>query len=226
LNPVNGERARPRRPRRSHPVHPSPFTLYCSPVFIELTDHLRCPADHPERYLVLLPDRIVERSVIAGRLGCPVCGHTYAVAEGVAELGGPAPGPRAGAALDPAAMHVLLGLSGPGGYVALVGTAAEAWRGLAAELPGVALVAVNPPAAIVDAAPVLSVVRAPLIPLKARSLRGVVLGAEVSEDPHWVHEAARATLPGLRVVGQGAEPGVPELELLASAEGHWVAARR
>jgi hypothetical protein len=41
-----------------------------------------------------------------------------------------------------------------------------------------------------------------------------------------VREAARATLPGLRVVGQGPEPELPELELLASAEGHWVAARR
>lgn len=195
-------------------------------MFIELTDHLRCPADHAEQYLVLLPDRIVERSVIAGRLGCPVCGRTWPVVEGVAELGGPPPGPPSGAVLDPAAMHVLLGLSGPGGYAALVGSAAEAWRGLAAELKGVALVAVNPPAGIADAAPALSVVRAPLIPLKARSLRGVVLGAEVSNDPHWVREAARATLPGLRVVGRGAEPELPELELLASAEGHWVAARR
>ena len=195
-------------------------------MFIELTDHLRCPADHAEQYLVLLPDRIVERSVIAGRLGCPVCGRTWAVAEGVAELGGPPPAPPSGAALDPAAMHVLLGLSGPGGYAALVGSAAEVWRGLTAELKGVGLVAVNPPAGVADAAPLLSVVRAPLIPLKARSLRGVVLGGEVSDDLHWVREAARVTLPGLRVVGRGPEPELPELELLASAEGHWVAARR
>ncbi|MGE5231798.1 MAG: Trm112 family protein [Deltaproteobacteria bacterium] len=195
-------------------------------MFIELTDHLRCPADHAEQYLVLLPDRIVERSVMEGRLGCPVCGRTWPVVEGVAELGGPPPGVAAGAAFDPAAMHVLLGLSGPGGYAALVGSAAEAWPGLAAELRGVALVAVNPPPGIADAAPALSVVRAPLIPLKARSLRGVVLGADVAGDLHWVREAARATLPGLRVVGRGPEPDLPELELLASAEGTWVAARR
>jgi uncharacterized protein YbaR (Trm112 family) len=195
-------------------------------VFIELTDHLRCPVDHPEQYLVLLPDRIVERSVIAGRLGCPVCGRTYEVTEGVAELGGPAPLPPSGTALDPAAMHVLLGLSGAGGYAALVGTAAESWRGLAEAQPGVALVAVNPPAGISDAAPLLSVVRAPILPLKARSLRGVVLGGDVAGDMRWVREAARATLPGLRVVGQGTEPALPELELLASAEGHWVALRR
>jgi uncharacterized protein YbaR (Trm112 family) len=195
-------------------------------VFIELTDHLRCPAAHAEQYLVLLPDRIAERSVLAGRLGCPVCGRTYAVTDGVAELGGPPPGPPGAAPLDPEAMRVLLGLTGPGGYVALVGSAALSWRGLAEGLAGVALVAVNPPAGVTDAAPLLSVVRAPLIPLKARSLRGVVLGAEASADPHWVREAARVTLPGLRVVGEGADPAPAELELLASAEGHWVAARR
>jgi uncharacterized protein YbaR (Trm112 family) len=195
-------------------------------VFIELTDHLRCPADHAEQYLVLLPDRIVERSVLAGRLGCPVCGRTYAVSEGIAELGGPSPQPAAGGALAPGAMHVLLGLGGPGGYAALVGSAAESGQGLWAALGGVALVAVNPPMGIADAAPALSVVRAPLIPLKARTLRGVVLGNEVSADPLWVREAARTTLPGLRVVGQGPEPSLPELELLGSADGHWVAARR
>jgi uncharacterized protein YbaR (Trm112 family) len=194
-------------------------------VFIELTDHLRCPADHAEQYLVLLPDRIVDRSVITGRLGCPACGRTYAVTEGIAELGGlpPAPGP---APLDPVAMHALLGLGSPGGYAVLVGSAAGVWRGLADALPGVALVAVNPPPDVMDAAPTLSVVRAPLIPLKTRSVRGVVLGAEVSSDPHWVSEAARVTLPGLRVVGQGPEPADEVLRLLASADGHWVAARR
>ncbi len=195
-------------------------------MFIELTDHLRCPADHAEQYLVLLPDRIVERSVLAGRLGCPVCGRTYAVTDGIAELDGPPPRPTAGGPLAPAVMHVLLGLGGPGGYAALVGSAAQAWQGLAEALAGVALVAVNPPVGIADAAPALSVVRAPLIPLKARTLRGVVLGREVSTDPLWVREAARATLPGLRVVGQGPEPSLPELEVLASAAGHWVAARR
>jgi uncharacterized protein YbaR (Trm112 family) len=204
---------------------PTRGAVYRSPVFIELTDHLRCPADHAEQYLVLLPDRIVERSVIAGRLGCPACGRTYAVTEGIAELGGPPP--VAGAPpLDPAAMHVLLGLAGPGGYAVLVGSAASAWRGLAQALPGVGLVAVNPPPDVVDAAPLLSVVRAPLVPLKARSVRGVVLGAEASADPHWVREAARVTLPGLRVVGQGPEPRLAELEVLASADRHWVAVRR
>ena len=59
---------------------------------------------------------------------------------------------------------MLLGLGGPGGYVVLAGSAADGWRELAELNPGVAIVAVNPPPAPTDAAPVLSVVRAPIIP--------------------------------------------------------------
>ncbi len=194
-------------------------------MFIELTDHLRCPADHPEQFLVLLPDEIIARSVRAGRLGCPVCGRTYAVVEGVAELG-EAPGLTLGRALDAGAAHVFLGLQGPGGYLVLVGSAAAGWRELSELNPGVALVAVNPPDGLAEAAPVLSVLRSPIIPVKTRSMRGVVLGGEFSADPAWVAEAGRVTLPGLRVVGLGPEPDVADLEVLASAEGCWVAARR
>ena len=60
-------------------------------MFIELTDHLRCPADHEESYLVLLPDRMDGRSVREGRLGCPVCGRTYRLANGILDLGGDTP---------------------------------------------------------------------------------------------------------------------------------------
>ncbi|HEU5171793.1 MAG TPA: Trm112 family protein [Gemmatimonadales bacterium] len=194
-------------------------------MFIELTDHLRCPADHVEAHLVLLPHRVEARAVIEGQLGCPVCGRTFPIVEGVAELGG-RPVRRAGEPLPADTAHVLLGLGGPGGYAVLAGSAAVPWRELAELNPGVALVAVNPPIGVADAAPVLSVLRAPMLPLRARSMRGVVLGAELAGDERWVREAARVTLPGLRVVARGPDPAVSELELLASAGGCWVAARR
>jgi len=56
-------------------------------------------------------------------------------------------------------------------------------------------------------------------------MRAVVLGAPFGADPAWVAEAARVVLPGLRVVGQGAAPTVAALDLLADAEGWWVAQR-
>ena len=80
-------------------------------MFIELTDHLRCPADHDESFLVLLPDKMDGRSVRTGQLGCPVCGRTYAVMEGVLELGG-APPDAEGAPCSTRGCHVLIGLTG------------------------------------------------------------------------------------------------------------------
>ncbi len=195
-------------------------------MFIELTDHLRCPEDHAEQFLVLLPDEVDRRSVRTGRLGCPVCGRTYAVRDGIAELGAPPALAETGDRLTADVMHVLLGLAGPGGYAVLCGTAGADWRELAELLPGVALVAVNPPADVDDAPPVLSPVRSSIIPVKQRSMRGVVLGPEYAASPHWQAEAARVTLPGRRVVGRGPTPTIPNLELLASAGDTWVAARR
>jgi uncharacterized protein YbaR (Trm112 family) len=190
-------------------------------MFIELTDHLRCPEDHEESFLVLLPDQMDGRSVITGHLGCPVCGRTYSVKEGILELGG-APGGLTGETrLTADALTALAGLSGPGGYFALVGPLGSLATAFHEANPGVALVAVNPPGDVADA-PGISVIRAPLIPLKSRSMRGVALGRPLADDPFWRGEASRVVLPGLRIVGEGAEPADDVIELMASAEGVWV----
>lgn len=191
-------------------------------MFIELTDHLRCPADHGEQFLVLLPDRLEDRLVLAGTLACPVCAQTYPVAGGIAEFGGaPPPGERA-SALDAEALVALLGLDGPGGYVVTVGSPATGWPDLAHRLGGVHVAAVNPDARLASSR-AASVLRAGRIPLKARSVRGVVLGAEVAASPHWLAEAARVALPGRHVVGEGPPPAHPALAVVASAPGAWVA---
>jgi uncharacterized protein YbaR (Trm112 family) len=193
-------------------------------MFIELTDILRCPADHEEHVLVLLPDGVANRQVESGQLGCMECGRIYSIRGGVADFGA---GPAAGAAtrLDAAAMAAFLGLAGAGGYVALVGEPVASWEALAAELGAVHIVGVNAPEAT-KPGPGLSLVRGGAIPVRSRQLRGVVLGPTAAGDAHWVREAARVTLPGLRVVGEGATPSAPDLELLANAEGVWVARRR
>lgn len=194
-------------------------------MFIELTDHLRCPADHEEAFLVLLPDLIEGRRVRRGTLGCPVCDRRFSVKEGVLDLGdAPAPGASA-TALGADALTSLVGLGGPGGYLVLVGGPAAAWREMAALTPGVALVAVNPPADVADGEGV-SVVRGGRLPLKTGSMRGVALGQPFGGDPSWVREAARVVLPGLRVVGEGEDPSTEVIDLMASAGGVWVGTRR
>ena len=45
------------------------------------------PADHDESFLVLLPDRMDGRSVIEGQLGCPVCGRTFLLSDGILDTG-------------------------------------------------------------------------------------------------------------------------------------------
>jgi uncharacterized protein YbaR (Trm112 family) len=191
-------------------------------MFIELTDHLRCPADHDESFLVLLPDGMEGRSVRTGQLGCPVCGRTFQLADGVLDSGD-APALVAGSesALDADAVTTLAGLHGPGGYLTLVGPVASLWSDIAELNPGVALVAVNPPAEIRDAAE-LSVLRGASLLLKSGSMRGVVLGRPFADDPYWIRESARVVLPGLRVVGEGSDPAPDLIELLASADGVWV----
>ncbi len=203
-------------------------------MFIELTDHLRCPADHPESFLVLIPDEMTGRCVRGGTLGCPVCRREYRIEEGVVVFGraGGQVGRRAGASSEiardqvtAAAVAAFLGLEGPGGYVALVGDAAWYAYELTGLLPGVHLAIVNPPFEATES-PGLSTLRAEALPIKSGSMRGVVIGKDYAGDPAWVAAATASVLPGLRAVGEGAEPVLESLEILASAGGWWVGRRR
>lgn len=196
-------------------------------MFIELTDHLRCVADHEESFLVLLPSQMDGRRVLYGTLGCPVCQAEYQIESGVLDLG-PVPAamsePPPGGVPAPALL-AFLGLEGPGGYVGLIGEAARATADLAGMLPGVHLIAINPTEPMAPS-PSISVVQARRMPLKARSLRGVVVGELADREPHWQADAVRAVLPGLRATGRGPAPVMEGFELLGEAEGWWVGVRR
>ncbi len=193
-------------------------------MFIELTDHLRCANDHPESFLVLLPDRMEGRRVIAGSLGCPVCASVVTLTEGVATFGEASPA-AGGTALAPAAALALLGLEGPGGFVALLGGATTLAPGLGDLLPGVHFPLVNPSADAQDSL-LSSVLRSPILPIKRASMRGVVVGPDLAAEPRWVDRALEAALPGNRIVGEGPTPTHPDFEVLAEAAGIWVAKRR
>lgn len=191
-------------------------------MHIELTDHLRCPEAHAEAFLVLVPELMEGRRVVAGHLGCPVCGWSTAWRESIPDFGG---GTRAvgPAPCDAAAAIAMLGLSGPGGWLALAGSAGGIAPALAALLPGVSIVAINPPAGVASVDPVSMIVSGAW-PLKAQSMRGLILGADVVP---WRDAALASVLPGLRAVGAGAEPPpLPGVELLASADDVWVVRRR
>src|SRR3982751_3538536 len=118
-------------------------------MHILLTDILACPRCGPEFGLVLLADRVEERRVLEGRLGCPNCREQYPVRGGEldARLSAAEPASTDGAAGasddvastadDPGAavrLAALLGLAEAKGTVLIAGPGAA----LAAE--GAALV--------------------------------------------------------------------------------------
>ena len=203
-------------------------------MFIELTDHLRCPAAHDESFLVLLPDVVESRQVRSGTLGCPVCNATYPIVDGVVRFhdsSAPAPHRPSAPPQRPSApppingLAAFLGLGGPGGYVAMVGDVAALAREFVTAVPGVHVAAIDPPAGTLGSDRV-SVLEAPSIPVKGRQLRGVILGSGFGASPEWIGEGVRTVLPGLRVVGAGPAPVRDDLQVLAAADGWWVGVRR
>ncbi len=106
-------------------------------MFIELTDHLRCPAPHEEAFLVLVPYEMDGRMVVRGVLGCPICQREFRITHGVAvfELNGRTGEAAPGLRFDrspPTHIVAFLGLEGPGGYLGLFGGrdpgSPPAWR--------------------------------------------------------------------------------------------------
>ncbi len=187
-------------------------------MHIELTDHLRCPGEHPEAFLVLLPAVMNGRDVVAGDLGCPVCGWNTHWDEGVPDFGG-GTSSTASTALDLDAVLTLLGVEGPGGWVVLAGGIAVLAPDLAASLHGVSVVAVNPPAGV-EADPLVQVIHSARWPIKRASMRGVAVGGDAAG---FALEAIGSVLPGLRAVGEGPLPdGVSPDRVMAATTGAWV----
>ena len=189
-------------------------------MFIELTDHLRCTADHDEQFLVLLPEMMEGRRVTRGNLGCPVCGRVVPIVEGVADFGGDTPAVGT-TVLTAEAIASLIGLEGPGGYLALAGAAGSLAPALATLLPGIRFALVNPPADVADSTEA-SVLRAHRSPLKARSMRGVVVAGDHAGRGDWLAGLIDAVLPGNRIVAEGAPPEREGLTTLAEGAGVWV----
>jgi uncharacterized protein YbaR (Trm112 family) len=117
-------------------------------VFIELIDALRCPADHPSSILVAALDRVEDRNVIHGMLGCPVCRSEFQIRDGVlwmATNAMPAPATRArNPDEDALRLAASLDLRSETGFAILRGS----WCALAEGVVGISpthLVLLDPP---------------------------------------------------------------------------------
>lgn len=204
-----------------------------------LTDRLSCPRCGPEFGLILLSDRMDDRRVVDGTLGCPNCRDGFPVRDGFGDLRAPPRGPlppgRAGEPREPDAeaalrMAALLGVAEGPGTLLLVGGVARFAGALAGRVPGVEVVALDGDMARWPEAPRVSRMAArPGIPFFSRTLRGV--GVDGGLGSTWVAEAARAAARLARVVVVDAPEGVEALleegglTVLAAEAGTVVAAR-
>ncbi len=220
-------------------------------MHIELTEMLRCPEPHREDAMVLSTGEMVGRMVRSGLIGCSVCRKEFLITNGIvdfvgsAEQGPVTPGHRPGVSRDtigsadpgpaargepgprpglpsPVDLQALLELSGPGGFVVLLGDAARHAVGLGGLMGGIHFIGINAPAGL-EELPVLSLVRTKaVIPLRQSIARGVVVGADLATSP-WLVEAHRILLRGRRVVALKEKPELPiGLAKLAVAKGVWV----
>ena len=190
---------------------------------------LRCPEPHADGFMVLSTGEMLGRMVRSGIAGCSVCHREYVIKDGIVDFGaGPEPSatPYPAPRTDAATLQAVLDLSGPGGYVVLVGDAARHAAGLAALMAGVHFIGVNAPPDVAEL-PVLSLVRATAaIPLRQTIARGVVIGADLARAP-WLVEARRVLLPGRRWVVESEAVELPEgISKLAAGQGLSVGEKR
>ena len=201
---------------------------------------LRCPAPHEETFLVMSTGEMLGRMVRSGILGCPACHREYPIVKGVVHFSGGGiretgnaveaehtfPGSRVPSPVDAQTLQALLDLSGPGGYVVLVGSAVRHAVGLAGLMGGIHFVGVNAPPEV-EELPVLSLLScATKIPLGRAMARSVVVGSDAIAAP-WLAEAQRVLLPGRRLVVEREDvPVPPGLSKVAVGQGLFVGERR
>lgn len=182
-----------------------------------LTDILSCPRCGPDFGLILLGDRIEERRVLEGRLGCANCREQYEIRAGFADLtaqagGSGAPGSAGPGVSDPdEVMRVaaMLGVAEGPGFVLLVGPMAWSARSLADLVEGLEVVAAG--IGLESEEERMGVNRIAVggrLPFYDRSLRAVALsGAAATEREA---EGARVVKPGGRLVLEPAAAGAAE----------------
>lgn len=207
-------------------------------MHILLTDVLACPRCGPGHGLVVLADRIDERRVLDGLLGCSNCRERYAIRQGFVDLRPPGSPPLPAASEPPAErpeteavkLAALLGLEEGRGLALLAGDVAPLAPGLARLIDGLEVIVVDAGAhGWPERAGVSRLAAGPGLPLHDRSLRGVALGRDVA--PALLDEAARVVAPAGRLVVEHApEDAAPRLEaaglhVLLSESGVLVAAR-
>ena len=193
-------------------------------MHILLTDILTCPRCGPGFGLIVLANRIDNRQVIAGRLGCANCRSSYPIVEGVGDLRATsgvslglsdAIGPLDERAIRTAA---LLGSAPPGAKTLLIEESASHAAEIASHFPEVHVVALSADVPIpAGAGDLLSpLATADQLPFRAEVFHGCAILGTPTEG--LLSEALRVLAPGARIVVDARSEGT--LEALRSAGAH------
>ncbi|MFQ5551607.1 MAG: hypothetical protein ACE5FJ_10270 [Gemmatimonadales bacterium] len=201
-------------------------------MFIELAEHIRCPADHAAAHCVVAPDVIEGRRIVAGTVGCPVCRREYHIAGGRVNCGtqdrqrggGANAGGDARWTADRDGVPALLGLDSPGGYVVLYGGAALLASALARSMEGIHFVGVNAPSDLEESESLSLIDCRDTVPLASAFARGACVGSEPLSDRR-LAQVGGLVLAGQRLVVPSEGVSVAGYEELATAPGMWVGRR-
>jgi len=198
-------------------------------MYILLTDALTRPRCGPEFGLLVLADRMEERRVIEGRLGCANCRSAFPIHHAAADLRvapsaadesadpplsgeSAAPRPSVGEedAEAPVRLAALMGIAGAGGLAMVAGPGARHAAAVSALVPELEVVAVTerPPAG--ERAPGVSRLAAGggALPFRGGALRAAALTG--GADDAGLREALRVLAPGARLVVDPAPAGTGE----------------
>lgn len=166
-------------------------------MHVALTDVLTCPRCGPGHGLILLPDEVEGRRVVAGFLGCADCRERYRIEGGVADLsGGDALAGAAPGGTEEGAVRLagLLGLAGVQGVVLVAGPGAAHAGPLSELLEGVEVVATT-----MSPAPGGSAIRlGSTLPFQSGKLKGIALTGATADS--LLEEGARALSPVARLL--------------------------
>ena len=174
-------------------------------MLLVLTDLLICPKCGPGQGLIVLAERIAERRVLEGTLGCPICETHYPIRRGVADLrliAGPETSNAvdlAGASSDSLRVAALLGITQGPGFAVILGSDAKAAAAVGALIPGLELiVAGSEDEHGSEKAGVSRLQVTGKLPLRTGSMRAAVVGTGVLEER--ARDVLRVVAVGARVV--------------------------
>jgi hypothetical protein len=201
-------------------------------MHIELIDLLRCPREHEETWLVAALSAVQDRFVLKAKLGCPVCGASYSITNGTADLrtdGGDRPSAHIEVE-DEEAVRIagLLNLTTQNSVVVLEAhNAMHAHR--VSEMTVCRVIALNPSGAVDDSETVATVLCDARIPLASRSIAGAACESEnvIQDAARVLRDAGRALLPVDSTIPSGlTEIARDDRNILAESIGNFVTLRR